>query len=376
MCHPTLHVKQKSLPEQTKLSGMSTNPKNLPKHIKKGHELVFSQQDLTAREANLFGLMVANMKPEDWDNQGKTPEYRFTASQLSEWLGLNNRAIGSQLKQVVSRLASRKIGIIIEKQGDTEFEFTPLFKKATYKDRVLTLIPNDALSKEYIEYNQGFSLINTKSFLGLKREYTKRLYEILSRFKTDGTNLKPIEIDDLRAFMGLLNEDGSLKANKSSFKNTSVFLSRCIKESIEELSEDPKTSKEILFLESEDGLGIRLHKHGRNIHAVEFLYRWINNANPAQKLHFEDAKRNITRLETKRLTTDEPLTTEELELLSYSYRSIDEDDKAAFVDQALMSRQSSGNGDVTPELVDGDDDDKSFLDKLAELERINGAKGY
>ena len=176
--------------------------------------------------------------------------------------------------------------------------------------------------------------------------------------------------------MGLLNEDGSLKANKSSFKNTSVFLSRCIKESIEELSEDPKTSKEILFLESEDGLGIRLHKHGRNIHAVEFLYRWINNANPAQKLHFEDAKRNITRLETKRLTTDEPLTTEELELLSYSYRSIDEDDKAAFVDQALMSRQSSGNGDVTPELVDGDDDDKSFLDKLAELERINGAKGY
>nr|AKN36603.1 Replication protein [Vibrio splendidus]AKN37901.1 Replication protein [Vibrio sp. FF_482]AKN37950.1 Replication protein [Enterovibrio norvegicus] len=376
MCHPTLHVKQKSLPEQTQLSGMSTNPKNLPKHIKKGHELVFSQQDLTAREANLFGLMVANMKPEDWDNQGKTPEYRFTASQLSEWLGLNNRAIGSQLKQVVSRLASRKIGIIIEKQGDTEFEFTPLFKKATYKDRVLTLIPNDALSKEYIEYNQGFSLINTKSFLGLKREYTKRLYEILSRFKTDGTNLKPIEIDDLRAFMGLLNEDGSLKANKSSFKNTSVFLSRCIKESIEELSEDPKTSKEILFLESEDGLGIRLHKHGRNIHAVEFLYRWINNANPAQKLHFEDAKRNITRLETKRLTTDEPLTTEELELLSYSYRSIDEDDKAAFVDQALMSRQSSGNGDVTPELVDGDDDDKSFLDKLAELERINGAKGY
>ncbi|MFM2591250.1 replication initiation protein [Vibrio sp. TBV020] len=355
---------------------MSTNPKNLPKHIKKGHELVFSQQDLTAREANLFGLMVANMKPEDWETQNRTPEYRFTASQLSEWLGLNNRAIGSQLKQVVSRLASRKIGIIIEKQGDTEFEFTPLFKKATYKDRVLTLIPNDALSKEYIEYNQGFSLINTKSFLGLKREYTKRLYEILSRFKTDGTNLKPIEIDDLRAFMGLLNEDGSLKANKTSFKNTSVFLSRCIKESIEELSEDPKTSKEILFLESEDGLGIRLHKHGRNIHAVEFLYRWINSVSPIQKLNFEDAKRNITRLETKRLTTDEPLETEELELLAFSYRSIDEDDKATYVEQALLSRQSRGKGDVLPDTVESDEDDKSFLDKLAELEKINGSKGY
>lgn len=347
---------------------MSTNPKNLPKHIKKGHELVFSQQDLTAREANLFGLMVANMKPEDWDKQ--TPEYKFTASQLSEWLGLNNRAIGSQLKQVISRLASRKIGIIIEKQGDTEFEFTPLFKKATYKDRVLTLIPNDALSKEYIEYNQGFSLINTKSFLGLKREYTKRLYEILSRFKTDGTNLKPIEVEDLKAFMGLLNEDGSLKSNKSSFKNTSVFLSRCIKESIEELNDDPKTNKEIVFLESEDGLGFRLHKHGRNIHAVEFLYRWINVPNPVEKLNFEESKRNITRLETKRLTTEEPLTNEELGLLAFSYRSIGEDDKALAIEQALVNRRE-------PTAPEGNEEnDKSFLDKLAELERLNGSKGY
>lgn len=319
--------------------------------------------------------MIANMKQEDWDNQ--TPEYRFTAAQLSEWLGLSNRAIGSQLKQVVGRLASRKIGIIIEKQGDTEFEFTPLFKKATYKDRMLTLIPNDALSKEYIEYNQGFSLINTKSFLGLKREYTKRLYEILSRFKTDGTSLKPIEVDDLRAFMGLLNEDGSLKANKTSFKNNSVFISRCIKESIEELSEDPKTRKEILFLESEDGLGLKLHKHGRNIHAVEFLYRWINTTTPVDKLNFEDAKRNITRLETKRLTTEEPLTVDELELLASSYRSIDEEEKAQFVEEALASRQSSGSHDApADDVVEEVLEDKSFLDKLAELERMNGSKGY
>lgn len=350
---------------------MSRHPKNLPKHIKKGHELVFSQQDLTAREANLFGLMIANMKPEDWD--GQTPEYRFTAAQLSEWLGLSNRAIGSQLKQVVSRLSSRKIGIIIEKQGDTEFEFTPLFKKAIYKDRVLTLIPNDALSREYIEYNQGFSLINTKSFLGLKREYTKRLYEILSRFKTDGTNLKPIEVDDLRAFMGLLNEDGSLKANKTSFRSNSVFISRCIKESIEELSEDPKTRKEILFLDSEDGLGLKLHKHGRNIHAVEFLYRWINTTTPIDKLNFEDAKRNITRLETKRLTTEEPLTIVELELLANSYRSIDEEEKAQFVEKALTIRHHAA---PTADVVEEVNEDKSFLDKLAELERINGFKGY
>ena len=346
---------------------MSKNPRNLPKHIKKGHELVFSQQDLTAREANIFGLMVANMRPEDWDNQ--TPEYRFTASQLSEWLGLNNRAIGSQLKQVVSRLASRKIGIIIDKHGDTDFEFTPLFKKVIYKDRVLTLIPNDALSREYIEYNQGFSLINTKSFLGLKREYTKRLYEILSRFKSNGTSLKPIDIEDLKAFMGILNENGALKGNKSSFKNTSVFVTRCLKDSINELSLDPKTRKEILFQESEDGLGIRLHKHGRHIYAVEFLYRWISSSNPIETLCFNEAKRTITRLETQRLTTDIPLTEDELLLLAHSYRSIDEEERALAVEQALIDRSKL----LIQEVVE---DDKSFLDKLAELEKMNDNKGY
>ncbi|MDK9755067.1 RepB family plasmid replication initiator protein [Vibrio sp. D173a] len=346
---------------------MSKNPRHLPKHIKKGHELVFSQQDLTAREANIFGLMVANMKPEDWDDQ--TPEYKFTASQLSEWLGLNNRAIGSQLKQVVSRLSSRKIGIVVDKLGDTEFEFTPLFKKVIYKDRVLTLIPNDALSREYIEYNQGFSLINTKSFLGLKREYTKRLYEMLSRFKTNGTRLKPIDIEDLKAFMGLLNENGALKENKSSFKNTSVFISRCLKDSIEELSSDPKTRKEILFQESEDGLGMKLHKHGRHIYAIEFLYRWIAPTNPIEVLCFDEAKRTITKLETQRLTTDTPLTDEELTLLAHSYRSIDEEERAFTVERALAERENHSEQELA-------EDDKSFLAKLAELEKMNNKKGY
>ncbi len=352
--------------KQRKMYDIKKNVTTLPLHIKKGHELVFSQQDLTAREANIFGLMIANMKPDDWD--GKSPEYKFTASQLSQWLGLNNRAIGSQLKEVVGRLSSRKVGIIVDKPGDTEFEFTPLFKKVIYKDRVLTLIPNDALSREYIEYNQGFSLINTKSFLGLKREYTKRLYEILSRFKSNGTNLKPIDIEDLKAFMGILNEDGSLKKNKRSFKSTSVFITRCIKESIEELSSDPKTRKEILFKQSEDGLGIKLHKHGRHIYAIEFLYHWITDSQPIEQMCFEDAKRTITKIETKRLTTEIALTDDELILLAHSYRSINEEERAQAVDKALAERAQA------VEIQDAED--KSFLDKLVELEKMNGMKSY
>ena len=346
--------------------------KKLPRHIKKGHQLVFSQQDLTAREANLFGLMIAHMRPEDWDSG--TPEYTFTAAQLSEWLGLNNRAIGSQLKGVVSRLASRKIGIINEKGRDTEFEFTPLFGKAIYKDRVLTLKPNVELVSEYIAYNKGFALIETKSYLGLKREYTKRLYEILSRFKSGGNKLNIMSVDEIKAFMGLLTESGELKPDKHSFKSTSVVLRYCIKESIAELVSNARTNKELLFNQSKDGLGFKYHKHGRNIFAVEFLFSWVDVSNPIEKLNFDDAKNNITKLETKRLSTGEPLTNEELGLLIYSYRSIGEEDEAREVEKALSTREEEESKMEQTQVPE--ERDTSFLDKVKRLKKMNSDIGY
>ena len=367
MCEYILSISTRMFACSKQTCELTMNSKKLPTHIKKGHQLVFSQQDLTAREANLFGLMIANMRPEDWE--GNTPEYTFTAAQLSDWLGLNNRAIGSQLNDVVSRLSSRKIGIIQESKGDTEFEFTPLFKKAKYKDRVLTLVPNDALAKEYVEYNKGFSLINTKSYLGLKREYTKRLYEILSRFKGD-KKLNLMEVEALKAYMGILDEKGDIKKNKSSFSNNGVFITRCIRESIIELSNDPKTQKEIMFHESPDGLGIKLHKHGRNVHSVEFLYTWINVKNPVEVLNFEDAKKIITKLETKRLTGDEPLSINELKSLAAAYRVFEEDEQAEKVERAIIKRQSAGEGDES-EVAD-----KAFLDKIKELQQMNNDVEY
>lgn len=107
---------------------------NLPKHIKKGHQLVFSRQDLSAREADMFALMIAHMKVEDWDSS--TPRYEFTSQQLSEWLSVESKHVGSNLSPVANRLASRKIGIKVETaKGDTEFDYRPLFKAYRLQER-------------------------------------------------------------------------------------------------------------------------------------------------------------------------------------------------------------------------------------------------
>ncbi|MDF5188594.1 replication initiation protein, partial [Vibrio parahaemolyticus] len=182
---------------------------NLPKHIKKGHQLVFSRQDLSAREADMFALMIAHMKANDWEHS--TPHYEFTSHQLSEWLGVESKHIGSNLSPVANRLASRKIGIKIETcKGDVEFDYRPLFKHIAYKNGTLTMVPNDMLKSEYIEYNQSFALINTRNFFDVKKEYSKRLYELLSRFKDKGFEMHQQKLEELKGVFGLLDEAGKL----------------------------------------------------------------------------------------------------------------------------------------------------------------------
>ncbi|MBA5764600.1 replication initiation protein [Vibrio sp. 404] len=345
---------------------------NLPKHIKKGHQLVFSRQDLSAREADMFALMIAHMKTSDWETS--TPHYEFTSHQLSEWLGLESKHIGSNLSPVANRLASRKIGIKVETQkGDIEFDYRPLFKHIAYKNSVLTMVPNDMLKPEYIEYNQGFALINTRNFFDVKKEYSKRLYELLSRFKDKGYEMHQQKIDELKGVFGLLDEAGKLKKDKISFKNNSVFMKRCVRESIKELSEHPQISKELLFLESDKGdKGFELIKKGKTITGIKFIFRWLK-LGTIDELNQHDAMKTIKELEIKRLQNNVRLSDVELETLAIAYRYIGKDELALKVEESLSKRhlqQDSQESEDSQQALD------SLLEKIDTLSELSDNPDY
>lgn len=348
---------------------------SLPIHIKKGHQLVFSRQDLSAREADMFALMVAHMSPEDWDN--KTPEYTFSAHQLSEWLQIEPKHVGYTLDPVAERLAKKTIGIRTDTaNNEREFDHITLFKRIYYKNRTLTMIPNDELRSEYIEYKQGFALINTHNYLALKKEYAKRLYELLSRFKSGGTSIHKQSLDDLRGLFGILDERGRLKDDKKSFKNNSVLINRCIKSSIEEISTNSKTKKEILFLEGNDGhKGFNLIKRGRTIVGIEFLYRWIGDQ-PIEEMNQQAAYELIKKLELKRLQSGVILDLDELKSLSAAYRVIGDDEVVSKIDHAIEQRLIKG------ELLDSEQSDthekeyQSIKEKIEELKKLSGSPDY
>ncbi|WP_194439545.1 replication initiation protein [Vibrio fluminensis] len=345
---------------------------NLPKHIKKGHQLVFSRQDLSAREADMFALMIAHMKTSDWETS--TPHYEFTSHQLSEWLGLESKHIGSNLSPVANRLASRKIGIKVENaKGDVEFDYRPLFKHIAYKNSVLTMVPNDMLKPEYIEYNQGFALINTRNFFDVKKEYSKRLYELLSRFKDKGYEMHQQKIDELKGVFGLLDEAGKLKKDKISFKNNSVFMKRCIRESIKELSEHPQISKELLFLESDKGdKGFELIKKGKTITGIKFIFRWLK-LSTIDELNQHDAMKTIKDLEIKRLQNNVRLSDVELEALAIAYRYIGKDELALKVEESLSKRHLQPNNQDSEDSQEAID---SLLEKIDTLSELSNNPDY
>jgi len=329
----------------------------LPQHIKKGHQLLFSRQDLSAREQDVLALVMSAMKVEHWVNE--TPKYHFTCADISNYLNINNKHVASTLAPIAERLSERKVGIKdLEKE---EFEYTPLFKKISYKEGVLTVSPNDELKSEYMEYKQGFALINTKNFLSLKREYSKRLYEILCRFKEKGT-LKTFRITELKGLFGILDEKDRLKKDKASFKNNSVFMQRCVRESIAEIMANAQTKKELLFLPSKDeSVGYETEKKSNKIISIKFLYRWIDSPNASSKLNELAAIDIIKELELKRLSNkDVKLSSSELETLAAAYNMINKPELADAVMAGIQSRKKE----------EEEEKDNSFAADLAEIDNL------
>lgn len=336
--------------------------KKLPKQFKKGHKLLFSQQDLSQREADIFALMMISMKPSDWEQQG-TPVYTYSAAQLTEYLGIKSSEIGKTLNPVADRLTKKNIGI--PTNDENEFDYVGIFKRVRYKDRILTVIPNDELKDAFIDYQNGFALINSKSFLSLNKEYSKRLYEILSRFKNRKTKLHDFGINELKGLFGLLQPDGNIKANKKSFKNNRLFIDCCIKSSILHIETDSLSRKEILFHDSVDSFsgeethGYEVIRKGRNITGIRFRYRWIAQPSEVEPT-LEEYKKLIIDLETKR-SNETMLSTQELHGLSEAYIALGKFDVAMAIEQSISNRDFSESDNE----IDVEEDQSDFFSKLS-----------
>ncbi|WP_434363058.1 replication initiation protein (plasmid) [Parasalinivibrio latis] len=272
----------KTIPNEQQVI-LTDNTRQLPaQFFKKSHDLLFSQLSLSPREHDIMALLLSRLHQEHWQSfiDGtaiRAPAYQFKSDVLCDWLGVKSTNLYNTLTGPAESLSNRTIGIRSPERK--EFDFISLFKRLSYKDAVLTIIPNDELMKEYLGVSQGHAQVDHRVFRKLKKEHSKRLYPLLSRFKNEAHTLHPQTIEELHGFFGLLNEKGQLI--KTSFANNKVFIDRCIRQPIEEIA---KHDPHIEFLVSEEGTyGYKAIKSGRRIAKVEFLYRWRRPVNKEEE---------------------------------------------------------------------------------------------
>lgn len=150
-------------------------------------------------------------------------------------------------------------------------------------------------------------------------------------------------------------------------------MKRCIRESIKELSEHPQISKELLFLESEQGdKGFEVVKKGRTITGIKFLFRWLK-LGTIDELNRHDALKTIKELELKRLQNSVRLSEAELEALAIAYRYVGREEHALKVEESLSRRHLSQSQE---ELDSEEDELESLIEKIDTLSGLSDNPDY
>jgi hypothetical protein len=270
-----------------------TSQQLTPHFFKMAHEMVFSRLSLSPREHDMLALFLSRLNKDHWanflaNNTIPSPRYQFNTSVLTEWFGVNSKQLFATLDKPAGRLASRTIGVRDVKKST--FSYTPLFKKIKYDRGTLHIVPNDEIIQAYLGISQGHAKMDHRVFRKLKSEHSKRLYAMLSRFKSPSTKLHPQTIADLHSFFGLLDEQGVLL--KKSYSSTKVLIERCIRNSIGEIDKHDPKIKFHLGDGDNPQLGFTTIKSGlRKIVAIDFLFSWavdeIDERRERQKLACE-----------------------------------------------------------------------------------------
>tara|TARA_B100001094_G_scaffold316703_1_gene358242 strand:- start:5855 stop:6703 length:849 start_codon:yes stop_codon:yes gene_type:complete len=278
---------------EKKSSGVDVLTNNLSdlqtRFYKKSHKIVFGSLSLSAVEHDLFALFLSRLEKSHWaikkDKKLSTeadwnsilldqsafvcPSYTFSNDMLSEWFKVEKTELYSLLNLPAKRLSGRAVGI--EDKDNKSFSYMALFKRVEYKNACLTLVPNDQLIKEYLCVSEGHSQISHDIFRQLKREYSKRLYSILCRFKSYG-KLPEFKIDDIRALFGLLDTNGKLK--KTSYSRTHAIIREIIQPSIEEIALQENKINFFSDADQPKNYGFRTIRTGRKITAIKLLFDW------------------------------------------------------------------------------------------------------
>lgn len=296
----------------------------------KSHDLIFSGSDLSAKMMDILALMLNKMHYDDWllwqEDKSNEPIYTFSNQELSEWFGIPAKQLSSRLFKPTKDIANKAITFEVRSDSargkERAYKHLPLVSDIEYENGVLTIKPNTSLFELYlVNYEQsegggskflpndpkrGFGLIYNDIFLKLGNPNSKRVFEMLSRFREKGFDMYFHDVEQLQIYFGVL--DGNRNVKKKAYKSEKTFITRIIKPALEEIGKIKEASERFTINCSTTGsYGYEVEKNSKGKLKLKFLVEWhdelkteevsgTTNALMAAMADLQTAKTNGDRL--------------------------------------------------------------------------------
>lgn len=200
--------------------------------------------------------------------------FEFSTDDLTSMLNCSKSNIYNQLHPAGEKIISR-----FESQGDGRSKFNVLapIYQATLEDSTLKLrIAEDAVIP-FVNYSQGFSIVDLEIWARLRRKGARRLYMLICKHKERHSTLK-IALADIRTMLAL---------DESRYQRNADLNKKLIEPAIAEIIEKSVSSVSgvnVWTATDEKGKGFTTARTGRTVSHIEIRLKW-NNPKKQQQRH-------------------------------------------------------------------------------------------
>lgn len=172
--------------------------KNQELIVTQSNRVVEARYSLTLQEQRIVLLMISMIEPDDDDFK----DYVIKVSDFVELIGINNKNIHKEIKEVLINLRERSLLI----QKDTGYLITGWISSAEYVDqRGEILLSFDKKLKPYLlALKSNFTQQKLHQVINFKRNSTIRIYTLLKQY--EGIGSREFKVDELKKILGLANK--------------------------------------------------------------------------------------------------------------------------------------------------------------------------
>ena len=243
--------------------------------VTKGNDLINARYKLSPTENKLYLLAIAQIEPNDKDFQ----RYVVPVKKFIKMTGTSSKNVYEQIREVSESLVSRRLEIPREGGGFLHVGFV---SSAEYKPKkgCVEILIDPKLKPYLLDLKQRFTIYDIRSVLGMRSQFSIRIYELLKSFELIGE--RQFELMQFREMLGIEPE---------KYKKYGMFKKRVLDPAEEELRwnfENPEKKCDIWF--SYDEI-----KTGRKVTSIKF---YIHNK---KRKTFGDAEDGRALLEKELL---------------------------------------------------------------------------